>query len=164
MESDDKRDGSGYDYRDSDEPLAESTGEVPDWGEIVFPRKIGCTEARRLVRHLAFHVDDCYVELNTSRHEHFGNRFMELVPTCPREVPLEIEGIGLSGIVQRTSERQARIEFTFNQVYDRKRRVGYEGMNLTFGIYDWKDLDDSNKQLVGDIKSAVRGYFDSEKN
>lgn len=137
--------------------------EISDWREIRFPRRIGQKEARTLCRHLVFSLEgNCYVQLNTKRSEQFGDRFLDKTPTSPEEVPLISSGSKLSGVIQRTSDISS-VEFNFEQDYDKRGRIGYKGMDLAVGLYDWNEMDESNRALVTDVRSAVQGYFQGKR-
>jgi len=132
-----------------------------NWREILFPRNIGQTEARKLCNYLVTSLDGpCYVSLDTDKHETFGERFATVRPSSLDEVPLIPGGLKLRGTINRTPTLTCA-EFSFLRGHDKKMdRTTYRGLQLSLGAYDWDEISEPNRNLVTDIRAVVRGYFE----
>jgi hypothetical protein len=138
----------------------EARTDESNWRDIVFPRQVGQREARTFCRYLAFILEgDCYVSFHTDKHETFGERVQSVKPKTLGEVPLIPGSLHIGGTVTRTSDL-SNVEFGFSHDYDRRDRIFYNGMNLSVRAFDWHELDLKTRVFVGDIRSAVQGYFE----
>ena len=134
-----------------------------DWRTVEFPESIGHREARRLCRHFVVSLEgECYVSLSTQKHETFGERFQSAKPKTLEEVPLTPGDLKLSRAITRTTDL-SNVEFAFSLEYDRRGDLYYNGMHLSVGVYDLDEMSSQDRELVRDVREAVKGYFEAKR-